>query len=384
MPVGNKSMKILDSYAGSGGPLREERYRRARKAMTEEGLEALVVFSGAAISVRGDVRFFTNYHSPDLYSCAVFPLATDPILFVPYSVEPEWVRGMSWVTDIRYAPNYSAGIAEAILDLPDHPTKIGLVGQAVVPPHIISGLRSRLPSVNLVPADSLVWRLRIVLTPIEIELCRESARIADRILAEVQSILKPGMNEREILAQAEYVRIIEGGEGSLLLVASTPRLMHWIALDRAIEAGDLIQLSVEPVAPGGYWTQTIRMFSLGEPTEEATKAFRVVADAEQRIAQTLAPGKRLGDVAQMWDGIAGKHGDLGVANVPLGHGMGLDLAYGFGLTPENDLLAESGMLVVLHPNFFTERYALISGNTYLVTDTGVECLSSISKELLVV
>lgn len=384
MAVEKKSSRILDSYTGSGRPLREDRYGRARKAMMEQGLEALVVFSGSAISVRGDVRFFTNYHSPDLYSCVVFPLKGDPILLVPYSVEPEWVRNMSWVTDIRYAPNYSADIAEAILELPDHPSKIGLVGEAVMPPRIVSELRDRLPSVNLSAADSLVWRLRILLTPVEIELCKESARIADRIFAEVQSALKPGMNEREILARAEYVRAVEGGEGSLLLVASTPRLMHWIALDRKIQAGDLIQLSVEPVAPGGYWTQTVRMFSLGEPPVEVARALEVVAEAEQMAAEALAPGKRLGDLARMWDDMAGKHKDLGIAKVPLGHGMGLDLAYGFGLTPDNDILAEPGMLVVLHPNFFTERYALISGNTYLVTGMGAECLSSTPKQLLVV
>ena len=379
------STRILDSLPGSGGPIRDERYGRARKAMAEQGLEALIIFSGAAISARGDVRFFTNYHSPDLHTCAVFPLQGDPILFVPYSVEPEWVRGMSWVADVRYAPDFSADIAAAMQELPDRPTQIGLVGEAVVSPQIVAGLRQSLPDdVHLVAADALVWRLRIVLTPLEVELCRKSARIADKIFAAVRKMLRPGINEREILARAEEVRALQGGEGSLLCVASTPRLMHWIALDRHLEPGDLIQLSVEPIGPGGYWTQTIRMFSLGEPKAQVQAALQIMLEAEQTAAAALAPGKRLGDLARVWNDTASQQKGLGVANVPLGHGMGLDLAYGFGLTPENDILAEPGMLVVLHPNFYTEEYGLISGNTYLVGDAEAECLSDTPRELLVV
>jgi Xaa-Pro aminopeptidase len=73
-------------------------------------------------------------------------------------------------------------------------------------------LRSVLPLALWVGFDDLVAPLSQVKDPSEIAHIQEAARIADRGLVCVMSLIKPGIRERDIAAELEYQMLMAGSE----------------------------------------------------------------------------------------------------------------------------------------------------------------------------
>ena len=152
-------------------------------------------------------------------------------------------------------------------------------------------------------------------------------------------------------------------------------------IGRYLQAQDVIRFSIEPAGPGGFWTQTIRAFSIGNPTADVRNTFDLCSEALECARETLKPGVTGGDIAREIKRILNPSGgDVG----PLGHGMGLDLTEPPYILLEDNTEIKPGMVIAIHPSLTLKRTDIWMGDTFVVTENGADKLSRIDNELIVI
>jgi Xaa-Pro aminopeptidase len=114
----------------------------------------------------------------------------------------------------------------------------------------VRNLRDRFPQVDVRDCSALVWDLRKVKTPAEIEVLRRAAGIGVNAHSALIRSTRPGVTEKALEAVFEFVCRLEGA----LDMAYSPILMsgknhafgHYHKYDRTLEDGDFIILDAGP------------------------------------------------------------------------------------------------------------------------------------------
>jgi Xaa-Pro aminopeptidase len=111
-------------------------------------------------------------------------------------------------------------------------------------------LRDRFPQLDVRDCSALVWDLRKIKSPAEIEVMRRAARIGVKAHNALIQSTRPGVSEKALEAVFEFVCRVEGAAD----MAYTPILMsgknhafgHYHKYDRILKDGDLIILDAGP------------------------------------------------------------------------------------------------------------------------------------------
>jgi Xaa-Pro aminopeptidase len=84
----------------------EGRLRRAREAMAEQGLDALLVYGAAEVNA-DPIRYLAGYVHvfPGASSLFILPLEGEPVLLIDQPWHLEEARKMAFVDDVRAYPN---------------------------------------------------------------------------------------------------------------------------------------------------------------------------------------------------------------------------------------------------------------------------------------
>ncbi|MBC8492438.1 MAG: aminopeptidase P family protein [Chloroflexi bacterium] len=362
--------------------LRAEREEKLITLMDRLGLDVLVALSGGARGQRGNVRFLANYATTSQSSCVLWARAGVPRLLVPYSVHRYWAESMSWIEDIQVDPDYPNAIARYLREQDCDQGKIGWAG----PPLLLDAVRLGFEALPL-QMDSVLVRdafsdMRTIKTAEELKLVRRCAAIADEVLKKVAEEVRPGVSERDLVAEAEYVARRLGSEGTSMLISRGTELPQPMLQDSALEPGDVLQFSVELEGPGGLWVQMVRMYALGEPPKDLIQLVEKGIEAEKQAMSLLRDGCKAADIAKVMLAVLGQ--EESALAIPLGHGIGLDNSEPPRISAGSTHTLRADMNIVIHPTEYRAHSAMFLGNTYVVKDSGVEKLSSCLSELVIV
>jgi Xaa-Pro aminopeptidase len=362
--------------------LRAEREGKLAGLMERLDLDALICLSGGARGQRGNVRFLANYATTSQSSCALWAREGLPRLLVPYSVHRYWAESMSWIEDIEVTADYPRAIARYLKERGITHAKVGWTG----PPLLVDAVHMMygrlLPETETVMVQDAFSHLRAVKTEEELKLVRQSAAIADRILEKVEREIRPGVSTWDLVAEAEYVARRLGSEGASILVSKGSAMPNPMPQHSMLEPGDVVQLSVEPEGPGGFWVQTVRMYTLGEPPRELMQLVEKGLEAERQGASLARDGVGVARVAETMTRVLNQ--SESELRAPLGHGIGLDNSEPPRISIQSAGRLQAGMTIVIHPTEYAERSAIFLGNTYLVGRGAAEKLSGHSSELVVI
>lgn len=362
--------------------LKAEREEKLVTLMDRLGLDVLVGLSGGARGQRGNVRFLANYATTSQSSCMLWARTGMPRLLVPYSVHRCWAESMSWIEDIQVDPDYPSAIAGYLKEQGGIQGKIGWVG----PPLLLDAVRSGFEALPLQMDSVLVQDafsdMRAAKTAEELKLVRRCAVIADEVLKKVTDEVRPGVSERDIVAEAEYVARCLGSEGSSILISRGTEMPRPMLQDSALEPGDVLQLSIEPEGPGGLWVQTVRMYALGEPPKDLLRLVERGIEAERQAASLLRDGCEVADIAKAMLTVLDQR-ESALAG-PLGHGIGLDNSEPPRISTESGYTLRANMTIVIHPNERRERSAMFLGDTFLIKKDGVEKLSKFPSDIIAI
>lgn len=277
-----------------------------------------------------------------------------------------------------------------------HGIRRGRVGVEVpayyLHPHHYEQMKTFLGSALVAEPTNLIHDLKLVKSPAELACIREASRIADAALVDFAAALAEGRSELE-LAATVYHTLLSAGSG---LAASPINLVsgersgfsHGAPTGRRLRLGDFG--SIEYGATWKRYTATIgRQFCLGPPTPRMLELYDVVRRASDACIAAIRPG-----VPAV---VAHEAARRVILDAGLEHGRvhttGYGLAPGFPPTWGEPLhmlggstyTLQAGMVLTVEPPVFLgdEQLGARIIDNVLVTDTGAELLSTVSRDLIV-
>jgi Xaa-Pro aminopeptidase len=185
------------------GQERGRRYGLVRKAMSEEGIDALLVVgnnhaSGGALFSTGSFRYLTDFFIFSLYGLLLFFREDDPMMLVPMELQEAMAKKYSWIKDIRISFNYAETVAQVLQEKGLHDRKIGILSMESLPASTYLSLQERLPKAVFSEATSLILPFRFIKGGEERRLMEKAGELNDGAYQEVLKQLKPGMREYEV------------------------------------------------------------------------------------------------------------------------------------------------------------------------------------------
>jgi Xaa-Pro dipeptidase len=358
-----------------------------REKMIDEGLQALIVFSQVVLGEKGAVRYVSDYRLLTRKDYLVLPLTGDPMLTVPTLGQQMSALQVSWVKDIRHGGE-TAGmirdVADKIKSASLEKGAIGVVGLLGSMPHNdYELLRKELPEAIFSDGSELLDGIRAVKSPEEIELVRATTDIADTCYELLLEIIRPGIDEREVMAEVNKLLTLKGVEDTLILTSKGRSFPCFIAPPGSylFQDGDHYVFSIEISGPAGYWSQIVRPLCLGKASSQYQRLFEVGKKALDAGISDLRPGRRIGDIARVISSEARNAGFK--TGVWSGHGMGMDLGDGIGIFEDSTLELKEGMVITVHPHIITGdgKEGLLLGDTFVVGQNGALNLSRTKCEL---
>jgi Xaa-Pro aminopeptidase len=292
--------------------LRKERLQRARDAMQEADLGALVLYAGANVRyVTGSYQGNWKYNI-DIRYC-VLPADGEPILFETAGsdlqcakIDLPWMEGriqpaITWKWAEGAVPYMSGRMADSVVEvLKEHGVQNERIGIDNVDMAALQAFEER--GIKLVNAWPVMSKARVVKTRDEIELLKQASSIGDAAMWKIKyEWLKPGVRERDIEAKVHEFMLSQGCEIIYdIIVASggnTSPYRRW-ATDKIIRQGDLVIVDINAVGPSGYFIDFVRCFKVaGKMTQQEIDLYREVYDSMYAGIEQLRPGNTTADVA---------------------------------------------------------------------------------------
>lgn len=238
---------------------------------------------------------------------------------------------------------------------------------------------------ELVPMAEELHGLRIIKTPDEIEYLQKAQSIADRSFTELLKVIHPGMTERRVAAELEYIAATLGSEGPSFdtIVGSGPNgaMCHAVPGNRKLQNGDLVVLDYGCLY-NGYHSDMTRTFAVGEVDDFAIGIYNIVRTAQAKALDALKPGitgKELDAIARDYIKEQG-YGDC--FGHSLGHGFGLLIHESPRASVTGDTVFEEGMTITVEPGIYIEgRLGVRIEDCCVVIKDGKLDLCSSTKEL---
>lgn len=186
---------------------------------------------------------------------------------------------------------------------------------------------------------------RRVLSPGAVEAMRAGADLSAGVIGEVVAgVSGEHRSERNWVRDATS-RLVRHGVRVSLVYAGGPAPM-FVPRSTVMAAGEITSLCVEIADDDGLWTETSRLFSVGTPDLEMTRAAEVCRRAIDEGMAALRPGVAIRAVAKRMSAVLERTGRPGFGS--LGHGIGID-----GVPPnlvvDSDEFVVEGSAFALHP-----------------------------------
>lgn len=358
---------------------RDRRYGLIRKRMSAQGLDALIVIGNAQINQKGYVKYLTNYRSILYNLVALFPIQGEARLLVPSPVQKYWAGLLSWIGKVEEeVPSLNEALSRNLKDMGLSKARLGLINDKIMPTDTYLSLVRDFPEAIIVDATSIIEELRMIKSRGEQELVRTSAALADLSFNILSDILKPGITEREVIAQVDRELIAGGAEDIFHLFSSKPgNLFPYAPSGRAIEKGDIVILNTELSGPGGYWVQMVRTSFVGRPKRPIERMYDTLIEIRSGLASQLRPNRKASEVA-VWvrNEIIQSGFDVGVN---LGHCLGLDVVERPLVHLNDETTLRPGMVITVHPQLVSrDKEATVwLADTYLITEDSAETLTKL-------
>jgi Xaa-Pro aminopeptidase len=246
-------------------------------------------------------------------------------------------------------------------------------------------LRERLGRIRMEPTLGVVRQLRMRKDRSEIAAIQRCVDAAEMCLARVKSFLVPGIRERDIAAEMEYIVRGLGFDGMSFppIVAFGERgsLPHARCTSRRMKAGDPVLIDWG-VRGAGYCSDLTRVLFHHKISPKFERIYRVVLDAQRRAIRRIRPGARAKDVDATARKRIEKAGFGRRFGHGLGHGLGLEVHEGPSLASGADLELRRGMVVTVEPGVYIPGFGGVRiEDDVVVTSQGVRVLSSTPKGL---
>jgi Xaa-Pro dipeptidase len=277
----------------SPGPTIQEAEFKARRdalraAMARERIDLFIAYSDdRAAFGQQHARYLFNYQPHFEPALTIIPVDGEALIATGPESD-QFVLATSFCRRVRvvdlfahadeeYPHSTIHGMADLLGSLV-RGGRVAVAGLDALPHRAWQALRGA-TSAEIVDGEALLMRLRAVKSPAEIAVIRHAYRIAEAGTSAAFGAIAPGVSEREVAAEAEFVAA--GSERTRPILARTTTM--------PIRAGDHVLLTIAPRYEG-YHGAIGRVAAVGEISPEAEAAVSVAIRAQDAVVAALKPG----------------------------------------------------------------------------------------------
>ena len=158
----------------------------------------------------------------------------------------------------------------------------------------VQHLKKRFPQADVKDCSKMIWDLRLIKSPAEIELIRKAGRIGVKALTEMMKSTRPGMYEYELAALYEYMCKKEGVKdlAYIPIISSEENhpFLHYHKFNRLLEDGDFIVVDAGPDV--GYYDVDISISypANGKFTPRQREIYEACYEIEKTCISLYRPG----------------------------------------------------------------------------------------------
>ena len=320
--------------------LRTDRLARARNALQLSELGALLLFDP------NNIRYVTSTHIGEWARdknarYVLLPRDGDPIL---------WDFGSAARHHQLYAPwlpedSFRAGVSPMRGAMPDDtgvPDALAVTITRELAGHGLSGEQVGIDMTDIVTLDALhragvstadgsqvMLQARAIKTDEEVALLDHAAAIVDAVYERIYELLRPGVTERQIVAEAQRLLFELGSEQveAINAVSGDRCNPHpHVFSDRLLRPGDQAFFDIIHSFMG-YRTCYYRTFSVGGTNQAQLDAYKQCREWLDDAIDLVRPGVTTDEIAAVWPAAQ----ELGFADeascfgLQFGHGLGVGL-----------------------------------------------------------
>jgi Xaa-Pro aminopeptidase len=252
----------------------------------------------------------------------------------------------------------------------------------------MKNLKKLLPGRHFVPDTHILETVTAVKDEGEIEFIQYAAQISDKVFKKILKLIRPGMRECDIAAEISYWHRKYGAECDAFnpIVASGERgaLPHARASDKIIRCGEMVLLDFG-CRYCGYHSDLTRTISVGKPSAEMKKIYKIVLEAQKKAIDTVYNGI----AARSVDAAARKHiRQAGYGRYfihSLGHGLGIQIHEPLRLSALSTAILKTGNVVTIEPGIYIPGSGGVRiEDDIVVHENGCDVLTTSPKELIIV
>lgn len=336
---------------------RQRRLAELRKAMEAEGIEALVVCG------RDDIR----YRGRTFYVSDVWQLLADTHVVILRDGDPIFIGGQvfglgqseesDWPGEFRVNGHPGQEIAAVLKEKGLGDQRVGLVGisdASFAHKHYLD-VAAGVPNAELVDATALFESVRHSNSEEEMKALEATSAVFRDIYAEIDPVVKPGMTEIELAAQAHRISREHGLRDPMVLLQTTPYGALSFGTAKEIVESDVVTVWVESAGPSGHWLEYRQCYSFGSPSSEHQEFWELQKASVAAGLEAIRPGAMASEfVTAVQDRMKEGGYDLGFTDAENCrgmfslHGIGSDAIQGVWV-PGNDRVLAEDEVVNIHP-----------------------------------
>ncbi len=240
---------------------------------------------------------------------------------------------------------------------------------------------------ELRPCGDLLQELRASKSEEELKYMQQAQDIAELALEDVLQVIKPGMTEREVMAELVYSMLRRGSEGNsfdpIVVTGEKTSMPHGVPGDKLIKAGDFVTMDFGCIK-GGYCSDMTRTVAVGHATEEMKQVYDIVLKAQLAgiaAARAGIPGRDIDAAARKVIEAAGYGAYFGHG---FGHSLGLDIHEGPSANPSGLAPMPVGAVCSAEPGIYLPgRFGVRIEDVMVLEEGGCRLLTRAKKELLI-
>ncbi len=377
-----------------------ERLAKTRKAMETKGVDLLIV------SDPSNMAWLTGYDGWSFY--------VHQAVLVPPSGEPIWYGRVQDANGakrtaylhhdniVSYADRYVQSterhpmdfLASVLTDRKWDKLTVGVeMDNYWFSAAAFASLTRHLPNARFIDTTALVNWQRAVKSAQELDYMRKAARIVEVMHARITDKIQVGMRKCDLVAEIydAGLRGVNGFGGDypaivpLLPSGADASAPHLTWDDKPMKRGEGTFFEVAGCY-NRYHCPLSRTVFLGKPTQEFLDAEKATLEGMEAGLAAAKPGNTCEDIAIAFFAVLKKHGI--VKDNRTGYPIGLSYPPDWGertmsLRPGDRTELKPGMTFHFMTGLWLETMGLEITESILITDTGVECLANVPRELFV-
>ena len=372
---------------------------RVADAIEREGIPAMVLFNSTSIAYLTAFTFI-----PTERPAALVLERGRASLYLP-RLDQEHAEETAVADLVQTYPEYPGeyhpmrgladflrelGLASGVLgaDAPGYGSGMGYEGPR---------LEEVLPSVSFHLFPKLVEKLRMVKSPQEIRLIRESARWGNLAHALLQEYSRPGLSENEIAMRASLeatqamIRTLgpgfepRGGEGAFAgfrgQIGPNSALPHAITRNLRLRPGDVL-VTGAGAAVWGYHSELERTMFVGRPDPQQRRYFDLMVELQDLALASIRPGLPCSEVDRAMRSSFDGHGLWPHWRHHVGHALGMLGHEAPFLDIGDQTIIEPGMVFSVEPGLYVPGLGgFRHSDTLVVTDDGIDLLTYYPRDI---